>query len=161
MECAIVHDDPHCHQTVFNFVSLLQTCNMAPWLHIASNLPLLKFLHINLQCPKSFHKCMRYLCCMPGPIINWVKFHELAFKKHNNISTLLVYMRYEILTTTKKKWVGTLGWLLLYRMLKLWHVPNIVKGPWKHCEYEWSKFESILMKIQKMNLALSKMIVRI
>jgi hypothetical protein len=45
--------------------------------------------------------------------------------------------------------VSVWGWSPLYQILKLWHVPNMVKRPWEHSEHEWSKFESIFIEYIK------------
>jgi hypothetical protein len=45
--------------------------------------------------------------------------------------------------------VSVWGWSPLYQILKLWPIPNMIKGPWEHSEHEWSKFESIFIENMK------------
>ena len=40
-------------------------------------------------------------------------------------------------------------WSPLYRIFRLWHVRNVVEGPWEHSDHEWSIFHSILIKHAK------------
>jgi hypothetical protein len=45
--------------------------------------------------------------------------------------------------------VSVWDWSPLYQILKLWPVPNMIKGPSEHSEHEWSKFESIFIEYMK------------